>query len=426
LKSPRIEIVTIGDEILCGSIVDTNSAMMSEKLLEQDLEVWRMTSIGDDLAEIVAFLREVAARSHLAVVTGGLGPTEDDRTARAVTEAFDRPLTLHEPSLLHIRELFQRFGFEMTPNNERQAWMPRGSEVIPNPMGTAPGFAVDTGGCLLIFLPGVPRELERMLDETVIPMVSGRLRSGVRVVSRTLKVFGLTEAKMDQMVKGALDGLHGISLASLPRYPENRLRFTVRASTQEEAQATLQEAETRLRQRVGAWVYGVDGDELESAVESLLRKEGKTLAVAESCTGGLVTHRLTEVPGISHVLDRGLVTYSSRAKEELLGVPRDVLEADGAVSVESVEAMARGARDRAGASIGLAITGIAGPSGGTEKTPVGTVFIGLAEGDRIWSRHFVFRGGRSNVKALATTVALDWLRRYLLGEDPAAYGAPWR
>ena len=425
-EAVRVEVVTIGDEILSGMVVDTNSSMIADKLLGLGLEVWRMTSIGDDPQEIQEFLKAVASRSQLAICTGGLGPTEDDRTAQSAAEALGSPLVLHEPSLRAIRDLFQRFGLEMTSNNERQAWMPRGAEAIPNPIGTAPGFALNANGCLLVFLPGVPRELERMLDESVLSLVAQRLPSGRNVLSRILKLFGLTEAKMDQMVKGALDGLPEVSLASLPRYPENRLRVTVRAVSREEASRFLDEAERHLRERVGAWIYGADEDELESVVEDALRRTGRTLAVAESCTGGLIAHRLTSIPGSSDVLDRGFVTYSPAAKEEILGVPKEILEREGPVSPATVEAMARGARERARTSLGLAVTGVAGPAGGTEETPVGTVYLGLADTTRSWSQRFLFRGGRANVKTLASAVALDWLRRYLLGEDPARYPTPWK
>jgi nicotinamide-nucleotide amidase len=426
LSQVRVEVVTIGDELLDGSIVDTNSALIAQKLLGLGLEVWRMTSIGDEPHAIRSALQEVAGRSRVALVTGGLGPTEDDRTAQAAAEAFGCPLFLHQPSLDRIRELFQSSGLEMTPNNERQAWVPGGSEVIPNPMGTAPGFALERGQCLLVFLPGVPRELERMLEETVLSMVARRLEPQGSVVSRTLKVFGLTEAKMGQMVAGALDGIPQASLASLPRYPENRLKVTARSADPRQALQALDEAERRLRERVGRWVYGLDGDELESVVQALLRRQGNRLAVAESCTGGLVAHRLTEVPGCSDVLEWAVVAYSLRAKEALLGVSREILEGPGPVSAQTAQAMARGAMARSGASVGLATTGIAGPGGGSQETPVGTVFLGLAHGSRAWSRRFQFRGGRGNVKTIAATVALDWLRQYLLGGDPEAYGAPWR
>jgi nicotinamide-nucleotide amidase len=426
VEGTKLEIVTIGDEILSGSILDTNSAMVAEKFMGLGLEVHQMTSIGDEPQRIQEILRKVAARSQLAIVTGGLGPTEDDRTAQAAAEAFGRSLVLHEPSLQRIRERFERFGIEMTPNNERQAWMPYGAEAIPNPLGTAPGFAMLEGQCMLLFFPGVPRELERMLDEAAIPMVARRFPEDCQVVSRSLKVFGLTEAKIDEMVRGLLDDMTGVSLASLPRFPEIRLRITARTGGGENALEILQKAEFVLRQRIEPWVYGVDDNELETVVYALLKERRKTVAVAESCTGGLVTHRLTNVPGSSEILDRGFVAYSPPAKEELLGVPKALLNHHGPVSAAAAEAMAVGARERANTTLGLSVTGVAGPGGGDERIPVGTVFVGLAAGRESWSQRFLFPGGRSNIKILASTVALDWLRRYLLDEDPSSYMIPWR
>jgi nicotinamide-nucleotide amidase len=385
-----------------------------------------MRSIGDDAVEIQETLREASSRCNLVIVTGGLGPTDDDRTARAAASAFGLPMVLHGPSLERIRERFKRLGFEMTPNNERQAYVPEGADVISNSLGTAPGFALDVSECLLVFVPGVPRELERMLDESVLPLAHDRFARGRVVRSRTLKVFGLTESKMDQMVQGALDGIPGVSLASLPRYPENRLRVTVREDSHEHASRALEEAEGRLRERIGTLVYGLDDQELESVVEDLLRAQGKTLAVAESCTGGLIAHRLTNVAGSSDVLDRGVVTYSLQAKTDILGVTAALLRGPGPVSAEVAEAMAMGVRKHAGTTLGLATTGVAGPSGGTEDIPVGTVFVGLADDTRSWSRLFRLRGGRANIKQLAATIALDWLRRYLLGEAPTAYPEPWK
>lgn len=422
----HVEVITIGDELLSGSIVDTNSSMIAEKLLGIGLEVSKMISIGDDSHAIQETLKEASRRSHLVIVTGGLGPTDDDRTAQAAAAAFGRPLVLHEPSLQRIRERFERLGFEMTPNNERQAYVPESADVIANSMGTAPGFALHVSGCLVVFLPGVPRELDRIMEESVLPMASERYASGRVVRSRTLKIFGLTESKMDQMVRGALDGISGVTLASLPRYPENRLRVTARADSHEEVSRVLETAEARLRERVGKTVYGLDDQELESVVQELLRTQGKTLALAESCTGGLIANRLTNVPGSSDILDRGFVTYSLQAKMDLLGIPEALLQDPGPVSAEVAQAMAMGAKQRTGSTLGLATTGIAGPSGGTEEIPVGTVFLGLANGTQSWGRVFRLRGGRTNIKHLAASIALDWLRRYLLGEAPTEYPEPWK
>jgi nicotinamide-nucleotide amidase len=422
---PPIEVITIGDEILSGSIVDTNSAMIARKLGSVGLELRHMSSVGDDPQEIIRELREAAARARAVIVTGGLGPTQDDRTAFAAAQAFGVDLVLHEETLEKLRNFFANLGLEMTRNNERQAWMPQGSTVVPNPMGTAPGFALRHGECLLIFLPGVPRELERMLEESVTAMLLEHCGSGFQVSSRTLKIFGLSEAKIDQMVKGALEGLEGVSLASLPHYPENRLRITVRGKDPADVSVTLERAETYLREKVGPWVYGVDEEEMENVVVRLLGEKGFVLALAESCTGGLIAHRLTNVAGASLVLSRAYVPYSLEAKEEM-GVPGDLLRERGAVSAQVAEAMALAAVSSSRADIGVSTTGVAGPTGGTEEHPVGTVFMGLAAGGKTWSQRFRFRGGRGNVKTLASAVALDWLRRFLLGEDPARYTVPWR
>jgi nicotinamide-nucleotide amidase len=422
---PPIEVITIGDEILSGTIVDTNSAMIAQKLGSVGLELKRMSSVGDDPEEIVRELREAAKRARAVIVTGGLGPTQDDRTASAASEVFGVPLELHQESLARLRELFGNLGLEMTPNNERQAWIPRGSRVVPNPMGTAPGFSIRHDGCLMVFLPGVPRELERMLEESVIAMVLEHCGSGFQVCSRTLKIFGLSEAKIDQMVKGALEALDGVSLASLPQYPENRLRLTVRGRDPQEVASTLERAEASLRERVGPWVYGIDQEDMETVVVRLLGQQGKVLALAESCTGGLIAHRLTNVPGASKVLNRAYVVYSPQAKQDM-GVPPSLLEEHGTVSARAAEAMATAAAAGSGAHLAISTTGVAGPTGGTEEHPVGTVFMAMAAGREVWSQRFRFRGGRGNIKTMASTVALDWLRRFLLGEDPARYTVPWR
>lgn len=421
-----MEVITIGDELLCGSIVDTNSSLVADKLLDLGLEVSQMISIGDDARQIQRTLREVASRSQLAIVTGGLGPTGDDRTAQAAAQAFGRGLVLHEPSLEQIRKLFEQLGVEMTPNNERQAWIPERAEVIPNPQGTAPGFAIQEGACLLMFFPGVPRELERMLDDSGLPMAADRFLSSIHIASRSFKVFGLTEAKTDQMVRGLTEDIKGVSLASLPRFPELRLRITARAGNPEEAEDLLNKAEGLIRAKVGAWIYGTDDEELETVVNELLRKGTKTLAVAESCTGGLIAHRLTNVSGSSEILDRSFVVYSVLAKEELLGLSSELLTRHGAVSGATAKAMAAGAREKANTTLGLAVTGVAGPGGGDDRAPVGTVYIGLADASQSWSQRFAIRGSRWHTKNLAASIALDWLRRYLLGENPASYDAPWR
>ena len=419
------EIITIGDEILSGIIADTNSAMIAGKLQAVGILVHQMVSVGDDPETIEQLLIDVAARARVAIVTGGLGPTEDDRTVQAVSDAFGLPIFLHQPSLEKIKARFKMLGVAYTKNNERQARIPEGAVVVENPIGLAAGFAVEREGCILFFLPGVPRELERMLDESVVPMVREKLAPGAVILSRFLKVFGLGESKIDLLVKGALDGLNGVILASLPRFPENRLRITVSSGDPDSASRLLAEAEKRLRERVGDWIFGVDDQEMESIVEDLLRQRGETLAVAESCTGGLISHRLTNIPGSSDVFDRGIVSYSNAAKQTALGIPRSIIEGPGPVSEQTAKAMAHNVREHAGTTLGLSVTGVAGPDGGTESTPVGTVFIGLSSLESDWCKRYYLRRGRADIKALASTTALDCVRRYLLGDGPFSHTYPW-
>ena len=419
------EIITIGDEILSGIIADTNSAMIARKLQATGILVNQMVSVGDDPDAIEQLMIDVAARARLAIVTGGLGPTEDDRTVQAVSDAFGLPVVIHQPSLEKIKARFKALGVEYTENNARQARIPEGSIVVENPVGLAAGFTVEREGCILFFLPGVPRELERMLDESVVPMVREKFAPGTVILSRFLKIFGLGESRIDLLVKGALDGLNGIVLASLPRFPENKLRITASSGDPDSAARLLAEAEKRLRERVGGWIYGVDDQEMESVVEDLLREKGQTLAVAESCTGGLISHRLTNVPGSSEVFDRGIVSYSNQAKQTALGIPGSIIDGPGPVSEQTAKAMAHNVREQAGTTLGLSVTGVAGPGGGTESTPVGTVFIGLSSRESDWCKRYFLRRGRDDIKALASTTALDCVRRFLLGDGPFNHTYPW-
>lgn len=425
MSSHEVEILTVGDELLRGEIVDVNSSTIARRLLDVGLQVEMSVTVGDEKDEIINALREMARRSRVVMVTGGLGPTQDDRTAEAAAEAFGRRLILHEGALERIKTIFRKYGLELTPNNMKQAYVPEDAQVIINPVGTAPGFGFKEGGCLLVFLPGVPREVESMLGEVIERLVKPHCSPGTAVRSRMFRIFGMTESKIDQLMKGALDSLEGVSLASLPHYPENRLRVVARASTPQKAEELLLEAQRRIEERLGDCVYGFDDEELEVVVWRLLYESGRTLAVAESCTGGLIAHRITNVPGSSEVFLRGFVAYSPQAKVELLGVPPSVLEREGAVSATVAEAMARGARERAGADLAVASTGIAGPSGGTEDKPVGTVYLALADSNGAWSKRFLFRGERGQIKITASTAALDWLRLYLQGRNPQQYEIPW-
>lgn len=413
----RVTVITVGNELLSGAVVDTNSAQIARRLLSIGIPVEQMITVGDVEAEIEEILREVVGSSDLAIVTGGLGPTDDDITAEVAAKALKRKLVLDRGSLEHIKEIFEDHGLEMTPNNERQAFIPEGAQVVPNPMGTAPGFMVEEMETVLVFLPGVPRELERMLDETVVPFVRERKKDRNLYKVKTLKIFGLSEAKMGHTIEGIIEGIEGIRLASLPSYPENRIQITAFGEDPETVDGALADVEERIRERLGISVYGADEESPESVVGDLLRAKGATLAVAESCTGGLISHRLTNIPGSSVYFKMGIMAYSNEVKEGLLNVSTELIRQYGVVSVEVAEAMALGIREISETRIGLGVTGIAGPGGGTPKRPVGTVCMALSDQEETLSKEFNFGGGRENVKTLAASVAIDWIRRHLLGHQ---------
>jgi nicotinamide-nucleotide amidase len=408
-------VVTIGNELLSGAVIDSNSATIAQRLLSIGIPVEQMVTVGDDKVHIEEMVKGLVGISGLAIVTGGLGPTDDDITAETAATALEKELVLDKGSLNHIEEIFNKYGLEMTPNNERQAFIPEGALVVPNPMGTAPGFVVEEMGTVIVFLPGVPRELERMLDDTVVPLLREKRKDRDLYRTRTLKIFGLSEAKMGQTIEGVVEGAKGVCLASLPSYPENRLQITASGKDLEGVDRALAELERRIRERLGVFVFGVDEQSHESVVGDLLRSKGLTLAVAESCTGGLISHRLTNIPGSSDYFKRGIMAYSNEAKEDLLKVPKETIKQHGVVSNEVAEAMAQGVRKTSKTSIGLGVTGIAGPGGGSPQCPVGTVCIALSDEEETLSREYRFWGGRENVKILAASMTIDCIRRHLLG-----------
>ncbi len=403
------QIVTIGEELLSGATLDTNSRFLAETLHRFGIRVRKIVTVGDELEGIVRALREAAQGAELVLVTGGLGPTPDDRTREAAAEAFDLRLLLHEDYLRELKEKFAAWGLTFTETDEAQAQLPEGAEIIPNPLGLC-GFRLQVRGCHLFFFPGVPKELRSMVQGTLIPFLSER-SGGETVLVRLLKCFGPTESQ----VKELLEGLSGpFELAFLPSFPEIHLRLTVRGGTPEEAAGHLSAYEAEIRRRLGLHLFGSGDDTMEKVVGQLLRERGATIATAESCTGGLVAHRITEVPGSSDYFQGGVVSYSEEAKGRFLGVPREVLGRFGAVSAPCAEAMAKGVRERFGTTFGVSTTGVAGPTGGTPEHPVGTVFIGMAVGDRVEVKRYRFFGDRSQVKLMASEVALDRVRRFLL------------
>jgi len=412
----RAEILTIGDELLRGEIVDTNKSFLADRLLRLDIETHFQASVRDDPPAMIDAFRRAASRSEVALVSGGLGPTRDDLTAAAFAEAFGLELVLDEAALETIRSFFRSRGREMTENNVGQARFPKGAEILPNPLGTAPGFAIAQGATHFYCMPGVPNEMARMMDDQVMPRIETIRGEGLAIRARLLRTFGIGESALDDALKDiAASG--DLSLGFRTAFPDNYLRPVARAASAEQANAALDRICDAIRQRLGPLVYGEEDQTLDAVVGQLLVERGMTIAVAESCTGGLIASRITSNPGSSAYFAGGVVAYSNAAKSELLGVPAALLEEHGAVSDPVARAMAEGVRERFGVDIGIATTGISGPAGGTATKPVGLVHIAIAREAATHADFFVFRMDRARHRLLTSQVALDWVRRALLGVE---------
>lgn len=411
----KAEVLTIGDELLRGEIVDSNKSFLSEKLLGIEVETRFHASVNDDPADMRdAFLR-AAERSEIVLVSGGLGPTRDDLTVEVLAHTFGRKLVLHEPSLRRIEEFFARLNREMAPSNAKQALVPEGAEVLPNPVGTAPGCMLEAGRAVFFCMPGVPRELYRMMEEQVLPRVAARLGGGRGVMrAALLRTFGLGESNLEDTLKD-VGREEGVLLGFRTAFPDNFLRPVARAATIEEADAKLARACAAIEQKLGPLVYTRGEVTMEAVVGGMLAERALTLATAESCTGGLIGARLTAVPGSSRYYRGGVVAYANEAKRDLLGVPEALLREHGAVSGPVACAMAEGARARLGADLALATTGISGPDGGTPEKPVGLVWIAFASKDGVEAEQMVFPFDRERHRAITAQTALDWVRRSLLG-----------
>lgn len=414
-------ILAIGDELLSGQIVDTNSPHLADTLRSEGIEVVSTFAVGDDPSAIRAALHRALSDADVVLTTGGLGPTPDDVTTAAVAEIVGTGLELHPPSLVRIEARFRNRGLEMPASNRKQAMLPAGSTVIPNELGTAPGFicrlTMNGRSGIIASLPGVPREMEAMARESVIPTLRAG-GAGPRFASRVFSVFGLSESALAERLAGLIAPEEG-RLAFRAAFPRLHARVTLTGSSTADLEGRLGRVEEEVRRRLGDHLYATGDVGLEEAMGALLRERGLTLAVAESCTGGLIGHRITDVPGSSAYFLGGVVAYADSAKLELLGVPAATLEVHGAVSREAAEEMATGARAAFGSSLGLATTGIAGPDGGTSAKPVGTVCVALAWETGSWSRRYDL-GSRERdwVKGLTAQLALDSVRRWLIDSLP--------
>jgi nicotinamide-nucleotide amidase len=404
----HVELLATGDELLTGQVVDTNSPWLMDRFWDLGVLVRRKTLVGDDRGDLAAAVRETTARSDLVVLSGGMGPTEDDLTSEVVAAVLGVPLERDEPSLRTIEERFRRFGREMTPNNVKQAMFPRGAEVIPNPHGTAPGFSVRLGRCELACLPGVPGEYRGLCDAWLLPRVSARL--GEVPVGRVVKLYAVPESHADHLMRSLMDDPRnaGVRWGFRAHWPEVHVKWMVSGP---DAAARADRIGADVRALFGDRVWGEGKDELPGLVVARLAARGERVALAESCTGGLLASLVTSVPGASAVIDLGVVAYADAMKERVLGVPADLLAAHGAVSASVARALAEGARKVAGATYGIGVTGIAGPSGGTPGKPVGTVHIALAGPTGTTAAERLYRGDRERIRRQAAYEALDLLRR---------------
>ena len=416
MKAIMIEIITIGDELLMGSTADENARFLAESLAETGAVVTRIITVCDRPADIQRALKNVFPQTRYVIITGGLGPTEDDRTAGAAAETFCRKLMLNDQALQALKKKLERYGRKVSETNKKQAMIPEGAQIIPNHSGTACGFLISENSQYFAFLPGVPDEVRTITETFLKPNIKRTLTSDQVIFSKTLKVFGLWESAIQEKLRGSLPSLSGLSLGYYPKFPEVRLKITGRGNNPEDVQKAVDDFTRAVHSSISEYVYADKDIELEEVVGQLLTKEPATLAVAESCTGGLITHRLTNVAGSSSYLDRSFIVYSNKAKEELLNVPREMLEKFGAVSEPVAGFMAETARRLSSTSYSLSVTGIAGPGGGSQDKPVGTVFIGISskEGTRV--NQYSFHGNRHRIKVMTSQVALDNLRKTILGK----------
>ncbi|MFN0088076.1 MAG: competence/damage-inducible protein A [Blastocatellia bacterium] len=404
------EIIAIGSEMLTPFRVDTNSLWLTERLNSMGIEVKLKTVVGDDEARLEEMVGDAMRRSEIVISTGGLGPTEDDITRKIFARALKRRLILREEILESLRARFARRGMPMPEINARQALVIEGAEVLANNNGSAPGMMLTDGECTVVMLPGPPRELKPMFNDSVAPALKGRA-GDLYIVRRKLSIYGLTESRTDELAAPVYTKYQNPSTTILFKDGQIELHLTAQAHSQAEAARLNDELAGKLEEALGEYVFSRSDQTLEEVVGELLQWRGYTVSTAESCTGGLVAGRITEVPGSSAYFPEGVVTYSNEAKTALLGVPKEMIEEHGAVSEPVARAMAEGIRRRAGTTFGLSVTGIAGPGGGTEEKPVGLVYLALADDTETAARRLVFPGDRQFIRMLTVNAALDLLRR---------------
>ncbi|MCK5594687.1 competence/damage-inducible protein A [bacterium] len=410
------EIITIGTELLTGGHINTNVSYLSEKLTSLGIETCFQTSVGDNYPNLESVLSEAIKRSEIIVVTGGLGPTADDITKQAVSNVLKTRLILETGIVSKIERFFKDRKKEISSNNYNQALVIRGSMIINNKIGTAPGLIIERDQNTIILLPGVPRELKPMFKDTVSKYLKKKYSKNLVIKSRTLRTFGLGESVVDEKITHITEKCSNPCIAFLAHATEVDIKITAKAGNQNIADSLIADVETQIRNALGDHVFGADDETMEKIVGAILTLRNKTIAVAESCTGGLISNLLTNVSGSSAYFIESIVAYSNEAKIKLLHVSPQTIEEFGAVSSQTASAMAKGIKELASTDYALSITGIAGPTGGTSQKPVGLVYIGLAHQSGIDTSEHKFFGTRDIIKQKASQTALDILRKYLINQ----------
>lgn len=407
-----VELVSVGTELLLGNIVNTNAAYLSEKCAALGLSCFYQSVVGDNRERLTAVLKTALERADVVITSGGLGPTEDDLTKETAAELMGRTLYMHEPSKKSIQEYFKRRNLELTENNWKQAMMPEGAIVVENENGTAPGVIIEGEGRKMILLPGPPNEMKPMFEKSIAPYLS---EEKATIYSKTVKVCGVGESKAETMIKDMIDSQTNPTIAPYAKNCEVHLRVTARAENEKSAKKLVKPVVKELKNRFGSHVYTTNEDTtLEMAVVELLKEHGLTVSTAESCTGGMLAGRLINVAGVSDVYQAGYVTYANKAKQKILGVKKGLLKKKGAVSEEVAKAMAKGAAAVSKADVTVAVTGIAGPGGGTEEKPVGLVYIACNVCGRVTVKKYHFSGNRAKIRETTVSSALILMRQCML------------
>lgn len=411
-----VELISVGTEILLGNIVNTNAAYLAEECAALGLSCYYQTVVGDNRERLSATLRTGLERSDILILSGGLGPTQDDLTKETAAEVFGQPLIMDEHSLQRIVDYFTERGLEMTENNRKQALVPQGATVVDNANGTAPGLILEKDGKRMILLPGPPNELKPMFENIIRPFLSELTNGGEKAVifSRTVKICGVGESKVESQIMDLVQ-LSNPTVAPYAKTGEVHLRVTARAADEKEARAMVKPVVKELKSRFGTAVYTTEENvTLEKAVVDLLMANHLTVSTIESCTGGMLAARLINVPGVSDAFKAGYITYSNKAKRRVAGVKRGTLEKYGAVSSQTAKEMAKGAALISKADVTFSITGIAGPDGGTQEKPVGLVFMGCCVCGTTRVKEFRFTGNRAKIRETAVSAALTMMRECIL------------